>query len=564
LSGRRVLEGIAASIGVAVAPAWVLGRERREGALQQIDDAAVPTELARFEEAVAKSRAEIEIAKQELTQNHGSTYAPILDVYLLMHGDALLIDAIAEAIRNDGISAEWAVTRVTERLRAPLLRDTSSYFRERARDIDHLKEHLLRHLHGEERSALRPDGPVIVVARDLTPADAVHLLAPPTVGLVTELGAGSTHTAILARTFGVPAVVGVGEAASEVEGGDEVVVDGFSGEVTLSPSAEERRTAETRRRRFVAFLEGERASHASTKDGEAVAVTANVELPSEIEAALETGAEGIGLYRTEFMCIERPEPPSEAEQFETYRAIVTAMAPKNVVFRTFDLRGDKRLRAHDLGDRERAWVKTQIKAVLRASGEGAVSLMFPMVATVEEMDGAKDLVRECRAELVDESARSAVLPIGMMVEVPGAALLADRFATHADFFAVGTNDLAHYTMAAYREDGSASATPLEPAVLRLISNTLVAAERNGIPCSLCGDMAANPIGLALAIGLGFRAVSVPVSVVPLARSVIRKLDSKLAREIADEALACESAEEVRALVIEHLGVGDDPTSDDAA
>ena len=559
MTGARQLKGIAASIGVSVAPAWVVDRGFAEGSFERIEDSAVPTELARFEEAVEKSRAEIELAKQELTQHHGSTYAPILDVYLLMHGDALLIDAIAESIRNDGISAEWAVARVTERLREPLLRDTSSYFRERARDIDHLKEHLLRQLRGEGRALPRSGEPVVVVARDLTPADAVHLLAPPTVGLVTELGAGSTHTAILARTFGVPAVVGAGSGALDIEDGDPLVVDGFSGEVTLRPSDEERRVAEARRSRFVAFLDGERASHATTTDGHSVSVSANVELPSEIEAALENGAEGIGLYRTEFMCIERPEPPSEDEQFETYRAVATAMSPKNVVFRTFDWRGDKRLRAHDLGVRERAWVKTQIKAVLRASGEGSVSLMFPMVATVEELAGAKALVQECRVELLDESARSAVLPIGMMVEVPSAALLADRFAAHADFFAVGTNDLAHYTMAARREDGSAAATPLDPAVLRLISNTVVAADRKGIPCSLCGDMAANSIGLAVALGLGFRSVSVPASVVPLARAVVRKLDLALAREIADEALECDSAHEVRALVTEHLGVSPDPS-----
>ena len=217
MTGSRQLKGIAASIGVSVAPAWVVGRGFAEGSFERIEDSAVPTELARFEEAVAKSRAEIELAKQELTQRHGSTYAPILDVYLLMHGDALLIDAIAEAIRNDGISAEWAVARVTERLREPLLRDTSSYFRERARDIDHLKEHLLRQLRGEGRARPRSGEPVVVVARDLTPADAVHLLAPPTVGLVTELGAGSTHTAILARTFGVPAVVGAGSGALDIE-----------------------------------------------------------------------------------------------------------------------------------------------------------------------------------------------------------------------------------------------------------------------------------------------------------------------------------------------------------
>jgi len=552
------LKGIAASVGVAVAPARVLGPERRRVSHAKVEDSAVATELARFDEAVTKSRAEIEAAKQELTQQHGPTYAPILDVYLLMHGDALLIEAVSEAIRNDGINAEWALARVTERLRAPLLRDTSAYFRERARDIAHVEEHLLRHLSGELRAEPPSDDPVVLVAHDLTPADAVHMLAPPTVGLVTEVGAGSSHTAILARTFGVPAVVGVGPLALEIEEGEEVLVDGFAAQASVGVSEEERREAEARRNRFVAFLEGERHSAATTTDGVTVTVTSNVELPTEVEAALENGAEGIGLYRTEFMCLDLAEPPSEDAQFETYRAVVTAMAPRNVVFRTFDWRGDKRTRASDLDERERGWLKTQIKAVLRASREGAVSLMFPMVATVDELRSAKEIVEESKADLVDEGVRVETPPVGMMVEVPSAALLADRFAEHVDFFAVGTNDLAHYTMALDRSDGRASASPLEPAVLRLIAGTVAAANRAGIPCSLCGDMAASPVALGLALGLGFRSVSVPVSVVPLARAVIRNVDLKRAESVAEDALWCESADEVRVLLGEQLAKDLDP------
>ncbi len=547
------LEGIAASIGVAVGPARVIGRERRRLSFRRIDDAAVSSELARFERAVAESRAEIEAAKQELTQQHGPTYAPILDVYLLMHGDALLIDAIGEAIRLDKINAEWALSRVVERLKKPLLEDASSYFRERAQDIEHVKEHLLRHLRGEHRSDPSTEGPAVLIAHDLTPADAVHMLAPPTIGLVTEMGARSSHTAILARTFGVPAVVGVGPLPIEVEDDELVLVDGFSGEVTVGPALEERREAEARRDRFTAFLRAERSTTAVTRDGVSISVTANVELPSEAEAALENGAEGIGLYRTEFMCLDRMEPPSEDEQFEVYRGVVTTMAPKRVVFRTFDWRGDKRLRAHDLDRRERAWLKTQIKAVLRASAEGSVALMFPMVATVGEFRRARALVEECRSELGGQSARSAQLPIGMMVEVPSAALLAERFAEPADFFAVGTNDLAHYTLAFDRRDRRSEAKPLDPAVLSLLEGTITAANRAKIPCSMCGDMAADPVALGLALGLGYRQVSVPVSVVPLARAIIRSVDLRTATEVAHDALRCESADGVRDLVVDRLG-----------
>ncbi len=547
------LRGIAASIGIAVGQARVIGREHRPRPRRQIEQASISAELARFARAVSSSRGEIEAAKRELTQKHGPTYAPILDVYLLMHGDALLIDAISKLIRDERVNAEWAVSEVAERLKKPLLEDASSYFQERASDIDHVKEHLLRHLSGEQRRESPVDGPTVVIARDLTPADAVHVLAPPTVGLVTELGAGSSHTAILARTFGVPAVVGLGPLPIEIEDGDLVLVDGFSGEVTLGASPDERQAAERRRDRFSAFLKSERSTSAVTRDGVSISVTANIELPTEVEAALENAAEGIGLYRTEFMCLDRREPPSEEEQCEIYRGVIRAMAPKRVVFRTFDWRGDKRLRGDALGGRENAWLKTQIKAVLRASEEGPAALMFPMVATLLEFCEARALVEECRATLLDESARLAALPVGMMVEVPSAALLADRFAKHADFFAVGTNDLAHHALGIDRHDGRYAAGPFDPAVLALLESAVTAARDAGIPCSMCGDMAADPVSLGLALGLGYRQVSVPVSVVPLARAVIRNIDLDAAAEVAQKALECVSADAVRQLLLEGLG-----------
>jgi phosphotransferase system enzyme I (PtsI) len=379
------------------------------------------------------------------------------------------------------------------------------------------------------------------------------MLAPPTVGLVTEMGAGSSHTAILARTFGVPAVVGVGPLPTEIEDDELVLVDGFAGEVTVGASSEERRAAEARRDRFTAFLKAERSTTAVTRDGVSISVTANVELPSEVQAALENGAEGIGLYRTEFMCLDRLEPPSEDEQLEVYRGVVSAMAPRRVVFRTFDWRGDKRLRAHDLGERERAWLKAQINAVLRASAGGSVALMFPMVSTVEEFREARGLVEECRSELGDERARSAELRVGMMVEVPSAALLAGRFAQHADFFAVGTNDLAHYTLAFDRRDRRSAAKPLDPAVLGLLQRAITAATEAEIPCSMCGDMAADPVALGVALGLGYRQISVPVSMVPLARAVVRNVDLEVAAEVARDALQCASADEVREMVVDRLG-----------
>jgi len=545
------IKGIAASIGIAVGPARVVGQGRRDLSYHRIPKADISSELARFEHAVSKSRAEIDAAKQKLMQEHGSTHAPILDVYLLMHRDALLIDAISDAIRREAINAEWALSQVAERLKRPLLEDASSYFRERARDIEHVQEHLLRQLRGERRSEPSSAGPTVLIARDLSPADAVHMLAPPTVGLVTEMGAGSSHTAILARTFGVPAVVGVGPLQIAIADDEIVLVDGFAGEVTVGPSSAERVTAEERRDRFTAFLRAQRFTTAVTRDGVSISVTANAELPGEAQAALDHGAEGIGLYRTEFICLDRFEPPSEDEQFETYRAVARALAPRRVVFRTFDWRGDKRLRTRELGERERIWSKTQIKALLRASAEGSVAVMFPMVATVGEFRSARMLVEQCRSELDDAGIESDI-PIGMMVEVPAAALLAERFAEHADFFAVGTNDLAHFALAFDRQAGRGGVDPLDPAVLQLLARTVAAARRADIACSMCGDMAADPVALGLALGLGYREISVPVSVVPLARAVVHNIDLAAAESAAHDALGCDSADAVRALLVERL------------
>ncbi|KPK13731.1 MAG: hypothetical protein AMJ62_14425 [Myxococcales bacterium SG8_38] len=554
------LKGVAASMGVAVGTARVLAWGRRRISFRRITQGQVASEIDRFRAAVAASHAEIEVARQELAQQHGATYASILDAYLLMHGDALLIDATCDTIREENINAEWAVSRVAERLKAPLLRDGSSYFRERARDVDHVKEHLLRELCGEDRTELPGQGPVVLIAHDLTPADAVQMLAPPTVGLVTEVGGGSSHTAILARTFGVPAVVGVGSVPIEIEDDQDVVVDGFGGQVIIGASRRERSQAEARRDRFLAFLDAERDRSAVTLDGTSISVAANMELPSELEAALASGADGIGLYRTEFMCLNRPEPPSEDEQLDIYRTIAAALAPSKVIFRTFDWRRDKRPAGFDMGEDQAGWLRTQIKAVLRASEWGHVALMFPMVATVRELLDAKILVEQCRSELGERGAPCASLQVGMMVEVPSAALMAEGFARHADFFAVGTNDLAHYTLAVDRHgnQASAGANPLDPAVLRLLERTVRAAGDAGIPCSMCGDMAAHPLALSLALGLGYREISVPIRLLPLARAVVRSVDIELAGPLAHDALSCESAEDVRLLVTDRMGEGFDP------
>lgn len=546
------VNGVSASIGIAVGPASLVVRGRRSSTREQIAQEAVAEEVHRFATAVEASKQEIERAKETLTEQQGSSYASILDAHLLMHTDALLIDATVRLIREEGVSAQWALGQVVEALKAPLLKDPSSYFRERAQDIEHVREHLLRHLSGNAAIERPSVAPCVLVAHDLTPADAVHLLAPPTLGLVTEMGGASSHTAILARAFGVPAVTGTGPMPVIVAEEEVVIVDGFSGAVTIGADEEEQQQASKRRDRFLTFLRTERATDAVTRDGTAISVGANIELPSEVDAAIERAADGVGLYRTEFMCLDRSEPPSESDQLEIYRRVAAAVAPGRVVFRTFDWRDDKRLHTDLLEKYEHDWLRTQIRAVLQAQDAGAVSLMFPMIGAVRELERGRALVTECAEELGVCEPR-----VGMMVEVPSAALGASQFAKQADFFAIGTNDLVQYTLGLDRRDYRTAqmASPLHPAVLTLIETTVSAAGRAGIPCSMCGDMAAGPVGLTLALGLGVRDVSVPVSTIPLARAVVRSIDLGVARAVAQEALNKETVREVRALVRERLGAG---------
>jgi phosphotransferase system enzyme I (PtsI) len=554
LSRPLRLRGISASLGVAVGEAALVSRGHRLAPRRHIDASEADAECRRFEHAVEASSAELRRSKEELSSRHGEAHAPILDIYILMHLDVLLRDAVFELIRQEGLNAEWALAKAVKKLKQPLLTDDSSYFRERARDMDHVEEHLLRHLQGEPRQSLVGDEPRILLARDLSPVDAVHMLAPPTLGLVTEIGGPSSHTAILARAFGLPCVCSVGRLPEDVEDGETLVVDGFAAEVIVGPSPAEAQAARARRRRFISFLQAEQGSTSNTADGVEVSLMANLGLPSELEHARRENAQGIGLYRTEFIALDQQATPDEAEQLSLYRTAVLTMAPWPVVFRTFDWRGGKQL-----GDYrrqvERATLRTQLRATLQASAEGAAAVMIPMVATVAELRAARGLVEACRAELEQEGRAYGELPVGMMVELPAAAILAETFAKEADFFAVGTNDLVQYSLGVDRTEGGVleEAQALHPAVLRLLDQVVRAAADAQIPCSLCGDMASDSYGIVLALGLGFRQLSVPVSLLPLARAIIRRVDTSLAATIAREALDLDSAAAVRQRVVRSFG-----------
>lgn len=570
---RIAIAGIAACPGVSVGPVRVLDRLGQNVARGTIRARSVLAELRRLERAVESSVAAIEEIRRALEASHGPKYAALLDPHVHMHGDAMLLEGARTAIEMEHVNAEWAVRSTVDALKQPLLSADQPYFRERAEDIEQVAQHILRALRGDRPNLPQPDEPVVVVATDLSPADAAALWGTSVVGLVTERGSATSHTAILARALGIPAVVGAPAVARRAVGANVAVVDGVRGEVVLDPGRRERAEAASRGERFCSFTRGLRAqgdAQIGTSDGHGVELWANVELPQEAAASARADVPGIGLFRTEFLYLNRTQPPREEEQAEVYGAVVAHFGGRPVVFRTFDFGGDKLLRFGPIppgpnpalgvcGIRFSLAVpdllRAQLRALLRASARGPVRVLFPRVSSLSELQAAKGVLAECASELADEGHELGPVPVGTMIEIPSAALTADRLAQHCDFFAVGTNDLVQYTLAVDRGDPAVAglSRALDPSVLFLLDRTRKAASERGIPITMCGDMAGDPVALPLLLGLGYDRLSIPLATRPFTRAAVRRVSMADARALAREALSLPSAEAVRALIVERFG-----------
>ncbi|MFK8002580.1 MAG: phosphoenolpyruvate--protein phosphotransferase [Polyangiales bacterium] len=556
----RAFAGIIASTGTASAPVHM--RQAVEHVVRRsVTNAAA--EQTRLRSAIERSRRELEAAAVDLRKS-GSEAALVFDAHLLMHGDAMLVDAALALIEEDKVCAEWAVRATVRTIKAPLESSSSAYLRERATDIEQVGNHIVRELRGERSP--QPTTRCVVVADELSPAFAMELMANKSdkhvVGVVTEGGSASSHTAILAAALGVPALVGVSGITKATRHGQEVLVDALRGQVVIEPSVQEKSEALERRRAHQLFSDALFArigEPARTLDGVDVSVAANIELPEEASAAAESGAAGVGLYRTEFLFLARDTLPSEEEQFLAYRSVL-AGADARVVFRALDIGGDKLprserlqvgpnpalgLRSIRLLLRRPKLLRTQVRGILRAATLGPASLMFPLVTSVEDLQAAKALVASFREELEAEGVRCGPLPIGAMVEVPAAALQVSALCAEAAFLSVGTNDLVQYTLAADRgnPDMAKSASALHPAVIRLLA---LVAEESTVPVSVCGEMAGDPLAMPLLLGLGYRSLSVPPLRVPLVAEVVRRSEMSVLERIATECRAAATTEGVRA------------------
>ncbi len=573
----HVLKGIAGSPGVAVGPALVLGDLRASFVRRHVPSAHVQQELDRVKQAVNDAKQTLrEVSNRMPKAMHDAS--PILEAYEMMLADPTLHERVERKIRHDKKCAEWAVSEASEEIVAmfgpPESAEGDAYILERRHDVEFVCDRLLRALVGETaQHAVRLDEPMIVVARDLSPADTASMVREPALAFVTCVGTRTSHTSIMARALEIPAVVGVADALAQIRTGDMLVVDGLTGLVTVHPTEQSIRDARMRSEQHLAFarrLLSARHKPCVTADGVPVALKANVELPAEAILAVDHGAQGIGLYRTEFLYIDRTTQPGEDEQYEVYRAIVEAVSPQPVTLRTFDIGGDKfastfqmpaemnpalGLRAVRLALKQPEVFLTQLRAMVRASAHGDVRIMVPMVASVHEMREVKRLLAQA-VEQVKARGLSFEehIPLGMMIEVPAAAVMADVFARESEFFSLGTNDLVQYALAIDRASQSlaAQASPFNPAILRLIKTVTDVGKGHNRPVSLCGAMASDPLAACLLVGLGLRDLSMEAAAIPEIKEAIRRLTVAEAEAIAEQALECDSAEAVEEVLAREL------------
>jgi phosphotransferase system enzyme I (PtsI) len=568
-----VLKGIAGSPGVAVGPALVVGETRAAYLRRHISQSQVDAEVKRLQQAVTDAKKHVREVAARIPSAPMETNA-ILDAYLTMIGDPMLLGRIEHKIRDDRKCAEWGVAQSCEEIAKMFApadpADRDAYITERRHDVEFVCDRLLRELTGDTKQIVpRLDQPMVVIARDLSPADTAGMVREPVIAFVTEIGTRTSHTSIMARALEIPAVVGAGDALSIIRTGDMVIVDGLRGEVVVNPNEITIEEARGRGARHLAFARGllsARNQPCVTRDGEPVSLKANVELPAEAILALDHGAEGIGLYRTEFIYIDRTTMPTEDEQYELYRAVVEAVSPRPVTLRTFDIGGDKfassfqlpaemnpalGLRAVRLALSRPDVFLTQLRAMVRASAHGELRIMVPMVASVQELREVRKLVGRAMQE-VDAAghARAKHIPLGIMIEVPSAVVMADVLAREAEFFSIGTNDLIQYTLAIDRGNRSLAplASPFHPAILRMIRQVARAASPHGVPVALCGAMASDPLAAVLLVGLGLRELSMEAAAIPEIKEALRRVSTADCERAAEAALALDTADAVEELI----------------
>ncbi len=570
-----MLKGIAASSGIAIGKVFLfLEEEDLPIYPRSLSQEGIKNELRRFREAVNSVRQEMLQTKNKVLQSLGKEHSRLIDAHLLILDDPLLTRDVPKKITSGALNADWVVYEVTEKVIRTLEAVEDSYFRERTEDILALRRKIIRHLLGKEKTFLvnLPED-AIVVAHNLAPADTVNLKEEKVSGFATDVGGKTSHTALLAQSFEIPAVVGLKDITRQVKNGDTLIIDGTEGVVIVNPDLQ---TVQIYREKIKEHFDRKEELQklaklkATTLDGHAIDLAANIERPEEIELVHRYGAEGIGLYRTEFLYLGRSDLPSEEEQYENYSKVAKNVYPDWVVIRTLDLGGDKLfpqiaelkgislmepnpflgLRSVRFCLRYPEILKAQLRAILRASEKGNLKILFPMVSRIEELRQVKKILEETKQFLREEKINfDEEIKIGVLIEVPAAALITGLLAEEVDFLSIGTNDLIQYTLAVDRgnENVANLYEPTHPSVLRLVKQIIIAARKAGKWIGTCGEMAADPFFTVMFVGLGINGLSVPAGLVPGVKKVIREFSFSQAEKLAEEITSAKDKESIEAV-----------------
>ena len=571
----EMLKGIAASDGVAVAKAYLLVQPDLSFNKTSVED--TDAEATRLDDALAKSTEELQAIRDKAAQSLGEAEAQVFDAHLMVLSDPEMVGQIKQNIQDNKVNAEAALKEVTDMYIGMFeAMDDNAYMQERAADIRDVAKRILAHLLGvtlPNPSMINEE--VIVVAHDLTPSDTAQLDRTYVKAFVTDIGGRTSHSAIMARSLEIPAIVGTKEITDKVKAGVILAVNGIIGDVIIDPTDAEKSEFEAEAKAYAdQKAEWDKLKNAETvtADGKHVELAANIGTPKDLEGVHKNGGEAVGLYRTEFLYMDSSDFPTEEDQYQAYKAVLEGMEGKPVVVRTMDIGGDKelpyltlphemnpflgyralRISLSELGD---GMFRTQMRALLRASVHGNLRIMFPMVATLKEFRAAKAIFEDEKQKLVNEGVEvSNDIQVGIMIEIPAAAVLADKFAKEVDFFSVGTNDLIQYTMAADRMNERVSYLyqPYNPSILRLIKNVIDAAHAEGKWAGMCGEMAGDQTAVPLLLGMGLDEFSMSATSILKTRSLMKRLDTTKMAELADRALKeCDTMEEVVALVEEY-------------
>lgn len=566
-----MLKGIAASPGIEIGKAYVLKEQKVTINRENIADNMVEKEIKRLEEAIAKSKEQLEKIKEKAERELGQDKAEIFGAHLMVLEDPVFLDEIKAKIRETRITAENAVSIVSQNYIEMFNNMEDEYLKERAADVKDVSDRIIKNILGVPIETLADiSEKVIVIAKDLTPSDTAQMNKQKVLAFATDMGGRTSHTAIMARSLEIPAVVGLVDISGQAAAGDVIIVDGNKGVVYINPDEKTLKEYEKLKQDYIKYrqeLKQLKDLPGETRDrARRVELSANIGTPKDVKGALENGAEGVGLYRTEFLYMDRENLPSEEEQFKAYKEVAESMAPRPIIIRTLDIGGDKKLPYLEMPDELNPFLgwrairmcldrphilKTQLRAILRASHYGNLKIMYPMVSRAEEIRKANAILEEARQELRAEGIPfDENLEVGIMVEIPSAAVIADILAKEVDFFSIGTNDLIQYTLAVDRmnEHISILYEPLHPAVLRLIKNVIDASHKAGKWTGMCGEMAGDVTAAPILLGMGLDEFSMSASSIPQVKKIIRSLSYDEAKQIAEKALSLEKPEEIREMV----------------